>query len=188
MFLWIPKVTGGTFFGFVFGFVFHSFWFAVVQAAGLDALAVLWSGSCRGEGNVLCMWWFAVVQAAGVDALAVLWYGSRRGEGDMVTSVFTWLATSVFMDSKGDGRHFFRVCFWLCFLLVLGLCMWWFAVVQAAGLDALAVLWSGSRRGEGNVVTIVFSWLVTIVFMDSKGDGRHFVFHSFWACVYGGLL
>ena len=25
-FLWIPKVTGGTFFGFVFGFVFYSFW------------------------------------------------------------------------------------------------------------------------------------------------------------------
>ena len=26
----------------------------------------------------------------------------------------------------------------------------------------------------GNVVTIVFTWLVKIVFMDSKGDGRHF--------------
>ena len=25
-FLWIPKVTAGTFFGFVFGFVFYSFW------------------------------------------------------------------------------------------------------------------------------------------------------------------
>ena len=68
-----------------------------------------------------------------------------------------------FMDSKSDGRHFFRVCFWLCFLLVLGLCLWWFAVVQAAGLDAWAVL-SGSRCGEGNVVTLVFTWLVTIVF------------------------
>ena len=194
-------------------------WFAVVQAAGVDALAVLWSGSRRGEGNVvtivftwlativfmdskgdgrhffrvcfwlcfplvlgLCMWWFAVVQAAGVDALAVLWSGSRRGEGNVVTIVFTWLATIVFMDSKGDGRHFFRVCFWLCFPLVLGLCMWWFAVVQAAGVDALAVLWSGSRRGEGNVVTIVFTWLVIIVFMDSKGDGRHFFRVCFWLC------
>ena len=62
----------------------------------------------------------------------------------MVTLVFTWLVTIVFMDSKSDGRHFFRVCFWFCFLVVLGLCLWWFAVVQAAGLDTWAVL-SGSR-------------------------------------------
>ena len=48
-FLWIPKVTAGTFFGFVFGFVFYSFWacayggFAVVQAAGLGHLGcALW--------------------------------------------------------------------------------------------------------------------------------------------------
>ena len=27
---------------------------------------------------------------------------------------------------------FFRVCFWFCVLLVLGLCLWWFAVMQAA--------------------------------------------------------
>ena len=60
--------------------------------------------------------------------------------GNVVTIVFTWLVKIVFMDSKGDGRHFFRVCFWLCFPLVLGLCIWWFAVVQAAGVDALAVL------------------------------------------------
>ena len=89
--------------------------------------------------------------------------GSRCGEGNVVTVVFTWLVTIVFMDSKSDGRHFFRVCFWFCFLLVLGLCLWWFAVVQAAGLDTWAVL-SGSRCGEGNVVTLVFTWLVTIVF------------------------
>ena len=67
------------------------------------------------------------------------------------------------MDSKNDGRHFFRVCFWFCFLLVLGLSLWWFAVVQAAGLDTWAVL-SGSRCGEGHVVTLVFTWLITIVF------------------------
>ena len=35
--------------------------------------------------------------------------------------------------------------------------------MQAAGLDTWAVL-SGSRCGEGNVVTLVFTWLVTIVF------------------------
>ena len=33
----------------------------------------------------------------------------------------------------------------------------------AAGLDAWAVL-SGSRCGEGNVVTLVFCWQVTIDF------------------------
>ena len=54
----------------------------------------------------------------------------------------------LFMDSKSDGRHFFRVCFWLCF---------------SRFVDAWAVL-SGSRCGEGNVVTLVFTWLVTIVF------------------------
>ena len=35
--------------------------------------------------------------------------------------------------------------------------------MQAAGLDTWAVL-SGSRCGEGNVVTLVFTWLITIVF------------------------
>ena len=35
--------------------------------------------------------------------------------------------------------------------------------MQAAGLDTWAVL-SGSRCREGNVVTLVFTWLVTIVF------------------------
>ena len=68
------------------------------------------------------------------------------------------------MDSKSDvPSTFFMVCFWFCFLLVLGLCLWWFAVVQAAGLDTWAVL-SGFRCGESNVVTLVFTWLVTIVF------------------------
>ena len=89
---------------------------------------------------------------------------------------------------------FFGFLFGFVFLLVLGLCLWWFAVVQAAGLDTWAVL-SGSRCGESNVVTLVFTWLVTIVFMDSKSDRRHFFrvcfwlcFYSFWACAYGGLL
>ena len=86
------------------------------------------------------------------------------------------------MDSKGNGRRFFQVCFCFVFPLVLGLCLWWFAVVQAAGLDALAVFWSGSCCGAGNVVTIVFTWLVTIVFMDSKGNGRHFFRVCFWLC------
>ena len=82
---------------------------------------------CRSAGG-----WF------GRFGCALIWV--RRGVGNVVTIVFTWLVKIVFMDSKGDGRHFFRVCFWLCFPLVLGLCIWWFAVVQAAGVYALAVL------------------------------------------------
>ena len=64
-----------------------------------------------------------------------------------------------------------------CFPLILGLCLWWFAVVQAAGLDAFlaggldAFLasyncfygWSGRFPGQ-----------LQLFFMDSKGDGKHF--------------
>ena len=65
----------------------------------------------------------------------------------------------------------------------------------AAGLDTWAVL-SGSRCGESNVVTLVFTWLVTIVFYGFQkvtagtffGFVFGFVFYSFWACAYGGLL
>ena len=67
--------------------------------------------------------------------------------------------------------------------------------MQAAGLDTWAVL-SGSRCGEGHVVTFVFTWLVTIVFLwipkvtagTFFGFVFGFVFYSFWACAYGGLL
>ena len=61
-------MTGGAFFGFVFGFVFYSlwavlglclWWFAVVQAAGLDAWAVL-SGSCCGSAPRSFELWAAV--------------------------------------------------------------------------------------------------------------------------------
>ena len=60
-----------------------------------------------------------------------------------------------------------RACGYTCFYLDsynglflalfftgVGLCLWRFAVVQAAGLDAWAML-SGSRCGEGNVVTFL---------------------------------
>ena len=130
-------MTGGTFFGFVFGLFFTRF--------GPVLMVV-----CRSAGG-----WFGCL---GCALWVLLWCGQGGGY-----ICFCWLVTIVFMDSKSDGRHFFRVCFWLCFLFVLGLCLWRFAVVQAAGLDAWAVL-SGSRCGEGNVVTLVFTWLVTIVF------------------------
>ena len=49
----------------------------------------------------------------------------------------------------------FSGLFLVLFFTRLGLCLWWFAVVQAAGLDTWAVL-SGSRCGEGNVVYTCF--------------------------------
>ena len=51
--------------------------------------------------------------------------------------------------------------------------------MQATGLDTWAVL-SGSRCGEGNVVTLVFTWIVTMVCF-------WFCFLLAWACAYGGL-
>ena len=186
-------------------------WFAVVQAAGLDAWAVL-SGSCCGAGKVVTLvftivfYGFQKWQAALFSGLFLALFFTRFGPVLMVVCrsaggwfgrlgfalwVLLWCGQGgytcfyncFFMDSKSDGRHFFRVCFWLCFLLVLGLCLWWFAVVQAAGLDAWAVL-SGSRCGEGNVVTLVF-YLASyncFFFMDSKRDGRHFFRVCFWFC------
>ena len=90
-----------------------------------------------------------------------------------------------------------------CFPVVLALCLWWFAVAQAAGLDAVVAsgldaffasyncfLWIPKVTGSplcwhyggwfGLVWTL--SWPVvwtlsspvtTIVFYDSKGDGTH---------------
>ena len=79
------------------------------------------------------------------------------------------------MDSKSDGRHFFGV-FLALFFTRFGPVLWWLAVVQATGLDTWAVL-SGSRCGEGNVVTLVFTWIVTMVCF-------WFCFLLAWACAY----
>ena len=118
-------------------------WFAVVQAAGLDAFlaggldAFLASYNCflwipKVTGSIietfcfplvlgLCLWWFAVVQAAGLDAFL------PSGLDAFLASYncFLWIP-------KVTGSIFET----FCFPFVLGLCLWWLAVVQAAGLDA----------------------------------------------------
>ena len=144
-FLWIPKVTGSIFETFCFPLVLGLclWWFAVVQAAGLDAFlasrldAFLASYNCflwipKVTESIfetfcfplvlgLCLWWFAVVQAAGLDAFLA------GGLDAFLASYncFLWIP-------KVTGSIFET----FCFPLVLGVCLWWFAVVPAAGLDA----------------------------------------------------
>ena len=132
----------------------------IVVCFGFVVYSFFWAGSYGGLPYCRRLVWTLGLCSLGLIVVRAMW---------LHLLVFTWLViTIVFMDSKSDGRHFFRVCFWLCFLLVLGLCLWWFAVVQAAGLDAWAVL-SGSCSGGGKVViTLVFCWLVTIVFLFQK--------------------
>ena len=87
-----------------------------------------------------------------------------------------------------------------CFPVVLALCLWWFAVAQAAGLDAVVAsgldaffasyncfLWIPKVTGSilcwhygGWFGRFPGQWFgrfpgqLHLFFMDSKGDGRHF--------------
>ena len=75
-----------------------------------------------------------------------------------------------------------------CFPVVLALCLWWFAVAQAAGLDvACAIRWLESCCSLFRVF-----WPVTLVFYGFQRWREAFlkrsVFRSSWPCVYGGLL
>ena len=244
-FLWIPKVTGSIFETFCFPLVLGlcPWWFAVVQAAGLDAFlpsgldaflasynCFLWIPKVTGSNFEtfcfplvlgLCLWWFAVVQAAGLDAFLA------GGLDAFLASYncFLWIP-------KVTGSIFET----FCFPLVLGLCLWWFAVVQAAGLDAFlpsgldaflasynCFLWIPKVTGSifetfcFHLFSTRFGPVSMVVCRSAGGwfgrfPGRWFgrfpgqlqlifygfqrwreaflkrsVFHSFWACVYGGL-
>ena len=140
-------------------------WCAVVKAAGLEAFLASY--------NCFLFFWtlsWPVIQFFLMDSKNdgrhswnVLFSG-RFGPASMVVccSAGGWFGP--FPGFQRWREALFSGCFGLCFPVVLGLCLWWFAVVQAAGLDALAVFWSGSCCGAGNVVTIVFTWLVNNCF------------------------
>ena len=119
-FLWIPKVTGS---------IFETFCFPLV----LD----------------LCLWWFAVVQAAGLDAF-------------LASGLDAFLASynCFFMNSKGNGKHFWNV---------LGVCLWWFAVAQAAGLDAF--LAGGLDAFLASYNCVFYEAFLKRIW---KGNGKHF--------------
>ena len=65
-----------------------------------------------------------------------------------------------FMNSKGDGKHFWNV---------LGVCLWWFAVAQAAGLDAF--LAGGLDAFLASYNCVFYEAFLKRIW---KGNGKHF--------------
>ena len=90
----------------------------------------------------------AVAQASGLDAFVACGLDAFLAS----YNCFLWIP-------KVTGNIF--ETFW--FSVVLGLCIWSFAVVQAAGLDAFLASGLDAFLASYNCFN-----------MDSKGDGRHF--------------
>ena len=102
----------------------------------------------------LCIWWFDVAQAVDLDAFVASGLDAFLAR----YNCFLWIpkvcvgttaaGLDAFLASGLDAFLASYTCFlWIpkvtggifetfCFPVVLALCIWWFAVAQAAGLDA----------------------------------------------------
>ena len=246
-FLWIPKVTGsilcwhyGGWFGRFPGQWFGRFpgqlhlFFMDSKGDGRHFWNVLFSGRLGPVYMVVCCsagGWFGRCRGQ--------WFGRFPGQWFLVTLVFygfqrflRWFGRcqlDAFLASGLDAFLASYTCFlWIpkvtggifetfCFPVVLALCLWWFAVAQAAGLDAVVAsgldaffasyncfLWipkvTGSilcwlRRLVWTLswpVVWTLSWPVTLVFYGFQRWREAFlkrsVFRSSWPCVYGDLM
>ena len=199
-------MTGGIFETFCFPVVLALclWWFAVAQAAGLNAFVA--SGLDAFLARYNCFLWILKVTGSTLCWHYGGWFGRFPGQW---FGRFPGQLHLFFMDSKGDGRHFWNVLFsgrlgpvsmvvccsaggwfgrfrgqwfgrflWICFPVVCG---------QHSVLALRQLVWTLSWP-----VVWTLSSPVTLVFYGfqrwQEAFLKRYVFRLSWPCVYGGLL